>query len=117
MSARGGKKKGKAKKKAPSWRCNWCQTQTTRSQRTGPDGPKTLWAPRTCVRRAAGRNSLDVRKGGAVAVATAASAVTRSAGDGEAYEGVLRRSAGGRADLNSLNFIKIVDILKIFERI
>ena len=41
MSARGGKKKG-AKKKTPTWRCNWCQTSKTGRQRPGPDGPKTL---------------------------------------------------------------------------
>jgi hypothetical protein len=41
MSARGGKKKG-AKKKAPSWQCNWCHTSKTRWKSQGPDGPKTL---------------------------------------------------------------------------
>ena len=42
MSGRG-KKKGKAKKKAPSWQCSWCQTsKTTRQKYRGPDGPKTL---------------------------------------------------------------------------
>ena len=40
MSARGGggKKKG-AKKKAPSWQCNWCQTSKTSKHHRGPDGP------------------------------------------------------------------------------
>ena len=41
MSARGGKKKG-AKKKAPSWQCNWCHTSKTSCKRGGPDGLQTL---------------------------------------------------------------------------
>ena len=58
---------------------------------------RTGHSAKSCVRRAAGRNSLDVRKGGAVAVATAARAVTRSAdggliADAAAARAVTRRS-------------------------
>ena len=42
MSARGGGKKKGAKKKAPSWQCNWCQTSKTSKHHRGPDGPNTL---------------------------------------------------------------------------
>ena len=40
-AARAAKYKG-SKKKAPSWKCNWCHMSETRNQRPGPDGPKTL---------------------------------------------------------------------------
>ena len=60
MSARGGKKKGKgAKKKAPSWRCSWCQTSKTSYKAQGPKGPKTLYDRRA-------RSTLDGREDGTV---------------------------------------------------